>query len=340
MKKKWLDCAKSAALILIMLIVGERIVEYFVDPLSNPIVPAMEDREAYDGTIDTLFIGASVVQDGISPEVYDAISEGVSFNLGCTAQTMAFSYYILEDALRYNTPEYAFIEVSYSRLAYGEAESSSLSRLERIRDLSGRLDMFSAEYGIDDVPKLLFKSARRGLDYIYTKPWMRLTPSYIKEFITNGYALDDTDAFRYGGRGYSYFDQYATADDLAEIPKDAAQIRAMLESDVVSGNFEYLRRIDALCRENGVTPVWISLPTPQVSVWNFGEAYADVTERIFAEAEADGVKYINFSLEDELTALMDDRCFKDSAHMNHIGAEIFTEYLAKTDKQRFGTVVG
>lgn len=64
--------------------------------------------ELEDNSIDVLFLGSSQIMTAISPvQIYE--KTGISsYNLGTEQQNMVLSYYLLKEALRFQTPQIVF----------------------------------------------------------------------------------------------------------------------------------------------------------------------------------------------------------------------------------------
>lgn len=335
LRKKIWDITKSTALILVMLVVGEWIVEYFVTPTSNTAPPTMEDRIRMEDQVDVAFIGASSFSDGVIPDVYDSIRGTTSFNYASVAQTIPFTYYAVKDLFQYCSPKYVFIEIAYNRIRVGNEEADAIVRIDRIRSPEVKAELITDLYDIDILPKVLFPSARYGLSYIYARPWLRLKPSYLKDYLKNGYAFTNPNRFAYGGRGYQKWNAHLKPSDLEFEPKDEEKILKELDTETCRDNIELLYEIDKICREHGAVPVWIQMPVTQESCDAYGGAYRKIIDFMEETAAKDHVVFINMQDDQELMKLLSHDSFKDSVHMNYGGAQVFTTYFANMDENLF-----
>lgn len=333
-KKIW-NVAKSTALILLMLLVGEIIVEYFVSPSGNIAIPTVKERAVTEAGIDTAFIGASGINDAIIPSVYDELRGTSSFNYGSAAQTIEFTYYNLKDVFEYGSPKIVFIEVTLSRLSWDDSDGEAIVRFDRIRSPKIKAEMFLKMYGLDDVPRLLFKSARYALNYMNADPRVKLKPGYFKQYLGGGYAFANPKRYNYGGRGYSMWNSKVNPEKLEHELVSPEEIDKELYGTNAEINLDILHDIDEMCRIHGAVPVWVSVPVTPDKIETYGDKYDEVMNEIDAMAENENVAFINFQTCEDLMGQLDYSCFKDWLHLNKKGAEIFTKYFASMDPAKF-----
>lgn len=320
---------------LALLFVVERVVDYFVLPVSNMGMASIQSRRENEGHIDTVFLGASLAADSVIPDVIDQTLGSRSFNLSTNAQSMRMSYYALRDVLVKNDVKRAIVEVSVNRMSRDVEEQDGLAKIAFVDYLINQDAHWSYirdNYSLDELPRLLLISMRCQLKFLVSDLGQRFDLDYLKHYLKNGYAIAKDHTVRPGGRGFiKYTSKIKRGNAGAELenPSDATEVYTTEEG---RENEKELRRIAELCEQHGVELTLITIPASDTWFLSYADSYQQMHEYFAGLAAELGVAYYNFCYAPELQEQLKDKHFKDTKHMNAEGAAVFSPYLANVLK--------
>ena len=268
--------------------------------------------EYYDnaGNNDVIFIGDCEVYTNYSP-IKMWTERGITSYIRGTPQQMIWqAYYMLEDALRYETPKVVIYNVL--SMKHGEPESEAYNRLalDGMRWSSTKYRAIKASMTEDEsVISYIFPLLR------YHSRWSELTAEDFKYMFKteplshNGYLMRiDTKPA-------------GTVPDPIPLPDYSfAQVC-----------WDYLEKIRSLCEDNGIQLILVKAPT-LYPAW-----YPQWEEQIEAYAKEHGLTYLNFlEKTDEIGIDYTKDTFDAGMHLNLSGAEKLSawlaDYLAKNTK--------
>lgn len=261
--------------------------------------------EYYESDVphEVLFLGDCEVYENISTvELYR--NYGISSYIRGSAQQLTWqSYYLLEDTLRYETPEVVVFNVL--ALKYGEPQSESYNRmtLDGMRWSSSKWNSIEAS----------MTEGENMMDYIfpffrYHSRWSELTPSDY-EFVLN--------RDRVTVNGY-----YMRTDVLPEGNFPAPM--PLADYTLPESSMEYLQRMVDLCRQNDIAIVLIKAPT-LYPYW-----YEEWDDQVRTFARDNNIPYINYIyLRDEIGLDMSTDTYDAGLHLNLSGAEKFADYIGR-----------
>lgn len=252
---------------------------------------------------DLLFIGDCEVYASFSPKL---LWEEYGFNSyirGSAQQLIWQSYYLLEDALRYETPKAVVFNVLSMQYNVPQREEYNRMTLDGMKWSASkvraiRASMTEEESFLDYVfPILRYHSRwseleKEDLDYLFQKPLVSHNGYYMRvearpaENVPEGRILAD---YRFGDNAYAYLD-----------------------------------KITALCKEKGIQLILVKAPS-LYPYW-----YDEWEEQMEDYAEENGLLYINF-LEhiDEIGLDYTADTYDAGLHLNLSGAEKLTAYFGR-----------
>ena len=260
-------------------------------------------REYYDETTshDVVMVGDCEVYENFSPVALWRDYGITSYIRGSAQQLIWQSYYLLEDTLRYEKPKVVVYNVQ------------SLVHNEPQREEYNRMTLDGMRWSGSKVKSILasMTEEEQFLDYVF--PVLRY-----HERITDLEKSDLTYYFHprkitHNGY-YMRVDQYPFEEPLAEEEPE----------DYTFGDnaMEYLERMTALCRENGIQLVLIKAPSLS-PVW-----YDEYDEQVRAYADENDLLYINYlDLAEELGIDYGTDTYDGGLHMNLYGAETLSAHL-------------
>ena len=267
-------------------------------------------EEYYDAVAETnhdvLFIGDCEVFESFIPAILWEEYGISSYIRGGAQQLVWHSYYMLEDALRYETPKAVVFNV-YA-LCYGEPQKEAYNRMaldgmewSRVKAEAIRASMTEEEDFLSYVfPFLRFHSR-----------WSELTAEDFQYAYRDKPAVSDS--------GYLMQTGIKPVDPNSEFTPTP-----LLDPDLPATAMDYLDRMRALCAEKGIELILIKAPT---NFWRY-HWYDEWDEQITAYAAKHGLTYYNLiSKADEMGLDMTTDTYDEGAHLNVYGAEKLSRYF-------------
>lgn len=230
--------------------------------------------EYYDHVADTphdvLFIGDCEVYESFIPAVMYEQYGISSYVRGSAQQLIWQSYYMLEDALRYETPKVVVFNVL--SLKYGTPQSEAFNRmtLDGMKWSSSKIDAIKVSMTQDES----FAS------YVWTllRFHSRLTDLKEEDFT---YAFQDKPTISNSG----YLIQTGIAPAEGEMMKGSP----LLDYTLPKTAFDYLDKMHELCQEHGITLLLVKSPTNSYEYW----WYDEWDEQVRDYAQERGLDYLN-----------------------------------------------
>ncbi len=257
---------------------------------------------------DVLFVGDCEVYESIVPAVLWEEYGISSYVRGSAQQLVWQSYYLLEDALRYETPSIVVFNVL--ALKYGEPQKEAYNRmtLDGMAWSSTKCAAIRASMTEDEhFLTYLFPFFR------FHSRWSELTTEDIRYAFSERPLVSDS--------GYLM--------QTAVVPYDpSADIEPGLLADATLPKtaMEYLDSMAALCAEQGIELILIKAPTDS---WHY-HWYDEWDAQVVAYAAERGLSYYNFMDDVEAIGLdMSTDTYDGGVHLNVYGAEKLTRYIGR-----------
>ena len=298
MKKELL--ALTASLLVIVLVLGA--VTGLVSPKRHSYGSDWgEFLKEEEDTIDVLFIGSSLTYCNIIPAIYWEETGLTDWDVTGPELPIPAAYHYLVEALKTQSPEAVFIEISGA--LYSRYTGFTKTVIGQMPWGWNRLEMTIAEGEPENRLGLLFPL------FFYHSRWSELSDDDWKVFL-EGYDRDLS-------AGYTYLNQYRVAEGYVSRTDSGA------DTENNQRNLEYLKKIAALCLEEGITPVFYESPAAST----MPEELMGPIRRELAAIE--GTVVVNFNdYRDEIGAAL-DHDYYDNLHYNAAGAEKFSRFLAR-----------
>lgn len=268
-------------------------------------------EEYYDSVKETkhdvLFIGDCEVYESFVPAVLWEEYGISSYVRGGAQQLVWHSYYMLEDALRYETPEIVVFNVL--ALKYGEPQKEAYNRLA----LDGmawspvKAEAINASMTEDESFASYVWPLLR-----YHSRWNELTAEDFK------YAFEDKPTVSDSG--------YLMQTDIVPPSGETQEPRPLPDYTLPAAAMDYLDRMAVLCKDKGIELILIKAPTNAVAYHWYDEWDAQITDY----AAENGLAYYNFIPQaDEIGLDMSTDTYDAGVHLNVYGAEKLTRYFGK-----------
>lgn len=303
MKKIWISCLSLILATVLLLGAVQALVrpKYRDSSREGALIGEYYSEPLYDH--DVLFIGDCEVYESFTPPTLWEEYGIPSYIRGSAQQLAWHSYYLLEDALRYETPKVVVFNVL--ALKYGEPQDEAYNRmtLDGMRWSPSKIRAILAsmtdeeEFSSYVLPLLRFHSR-----------WDELKSEDVQYFAGgepishNGYLMQTAVK---GGRS-----------EIAPTP--------LADYTLPAGSMQYLDKMRDLCAEKGIRLVLIKAPTND---WKY-HWYDEWEAQIVAYADQNQLPYYNFiPLCDEIGIDWSADTYDAGVHLNVFGAEKLTSYF-------------
>lgn len=252
---------------------------------------------------EVLFIGDCEVYENFSPITLWENYGITSYIRGSAQQLVWQSYYLLEDALRYETPKVVVFNVLALKYDKPQNEAYNRMSIDGMRWSSSKVGAIRASMTDDE----------SFIDYVfpllrYHSRWSELTGDdfkhiFFKDLVTHA--------------GY-----YMRVDVKPQT--GFPDPRPLADYTLGSNAMEYLDKITALCKEKGISLILIKAPT------EYPHWYDEWDEQIVSYAEENGLPYFNYiDLRDEIGLDMSVDTYDAGLHLNTQGAEKMADYFGR-----------
>lgn len=320
MKRKYIMRALALSVSLLLTIAFLFCATLVLQPKYISASPEGSLTEEYYDSVketkhDVLFIGDCEVYESFVPAVLWQ-EYGISSYVRGGAQQLAWhSYYMLEDALRYETPKTVVFNVL--ALKYGEPQREAYNRLalDGMEWSKTKLDAIDASKTEDEsLASYIWPLLR------YHSRWNELTAEDFQ------YAFSEKPTVSHSG----YLMQTGV---VPYEHQEGINPRPLVDYTLPETAMEYLDRMVALCREYGIELILIKAPTNAIQYhW-----YDEWDEQIKAYAEKNKLSYYNFiPLADEIGIDLSTDTYDAGVHLNVYGAEKLTRYFGKILSENHG----
>lgn len=279
----------------------------YVDGIVEGAFVAEYYREEKDH--DVIFIGDCEVYENFSPvKLWEEYGIN-SYIRGSAEQYIWQSYYLLEDTLRYETPDVVVFNIQ--SLQFNESQNEAYNRMsiEGMKWSPAKVGVILAS----------MKEEEHFLDYVF--PLLRYHTRWSELSATDFEYLFKTK--RVSHNGYYMRVDVRPAENVPEG-------RPLGDYSFGDKAWEYLDKMDALCREKGMELLLIKAPS-LYPYW-----YPQWEEQVEAYAEEHGRRYLNFlELGAETGIDYTTDTYDAGLHMNLSGAEKLSVWLGRYLQEEF-----
>ncbi len=252
---------------------------------------------------DVLFISDCEVYENFSPITLWEDYGITSYIRGSAQQLIWQSYYLLEDTLKYETPEIFVFNVLGMQYAEPQSESYNRMSLDGMRWSMTKLHAVEASMMPDEeLISYLFPLLR------YHSRWNELTAEDWKYIF-----VKDTKTFN----GYL---MQAGVKPVTYVPEG----RVLADYQFGDICYEYLDKMVALCKEKGIIPVLVKAP----SIYPYW--YDEWDAQMVDYAQKNDILYINFlDVAEEIGIDYTTDTYDTGLHLNVYGAEKLSAYFGQ-----------
>lgn len=318
----------TAAVILALTTGSNQISCYMYESARDNIVLIKEDLKETEGTVETLLLGTSLMdQGGDSPAIGDML-DTVCFNLASSAQPLCGSYFLLKDEINRNPIERVFLGMSVKSLV-SDSDSKNTSSKLRVYDqifspvIKAEFLMEIAEP--EEFEQFLFYTAR--VDNVLSVSAIKANIEYKRSEDFKNRVSHEKAKYTYYGMGF----QSSEAEyDPATQKKKKDNTIFWDREKIVASNVEYLMQVIELCREEEIELNLVVFPhTCDTSLIQGDLADMDVYMAELCSRENVALFNYNYTAYEGIYDILTDDCFQDAKHLNRKGASKFAELLCE-----------
>lgn len=256
------------------------------------------------GDYDVWLIGNSHIYYAVQPMELWKDYRIRSYNLGAPRSYMPQMYWTLLNALSRATPKVVVVECYY------------IEKESKMADMAEDENQSLLHDGFDSIPFSPMK-VKAVMDLFDTKE-QRI--EYLFDFYVYHNRWEELEEEDFMPSYGTTKGAILSAEVDGQNPYQIIDETDMLQEETLG--YEYLRKMIEACREKGVSVVLASVPC---SMNENSQRAINGVQKLSKEY---GAPFLNMSYDDELT--IDYRTdFKDSGHMNYLGAKKVTEYIGK-----------
>lgn len=308
-KRIWLRVVASALVVVSTLYLLQRLlVPKYVDGIVEGAFVAEYYNEEMDH--DLLFVGDCEVYENFSPAVLWSEFGINSYIRGSAEQYIWQSYYLLEDAFRYETPKAVIFNIQ--SLQFNESRSEAYNRMsiEGMRWSSSKVGAILAS----------MTEKEHFLDYVFP----------ILRYHTRWSELKSTDVeYLFKTRPVSFNGYYMRVD--VKPAENVPTGKPLANYDFGDKAWSYLDKMVALCKEKGVKLIFIKAPS-LYPYW-----YDQYDYQVEQYAQEKGIPYLNFlELQAETGIDYSTDTYDGGLHMNLSGAEKLSRWMGTYLQEEIG----
>ena len=325
---------KLAAFVIVFSLLIYNIGEYY-EEIAKKNQNVTDYKRAWDefysvpeDSLDLVFIGSSHAYCTFDPQLIDEKLGTNSFNFGSPLQFPDSSYHVFKEVLKYQKPETLVYEIYWDMID----DEFDLTQADTVINAVDR-DAFRREFirdafPLNEIGKYAFKPVRFQQDVF--NYWNQDLKEKLEERINPIMTKEEEGVSYHKGRGFIYSDIVIGEDKY----DSTNQFRGFDGSDwdFDKGQKAYIKKMVDLARERDIEVIFVTAPIANVSMDHI-ENYKALHEKIAGFADDLGVAYRDYNLVNMEKDLFENENFRDDAHLNYSGVEIFTEDFADWYKE-------
>lgn len=277
-------------------------------------------------TLDLFFLGSSHAYCTFDPEIIDDELGISSFNLGSPLQHGYSSYFVLKEALKYQKPDTLVFEIYWDMLD-DEFELTQANAVIQAVDNEEFEDEFVREvFPLNELIKYHFKPVRYQQDIF--NYWNRELTEKVEENLSP--LIEEQEGTPgesyHKGRGFIYSDIVIPDSEFYETNQFVGFDGSKWEFDKTQK--EYVEKLVQLAKEEGIEVIFVTAPIANVSM-EYIENYHVLHDTVADFAKDLDIPYRDYNIVNMEKNLFVNENFRDDAHLNFSGVEIFMEDFMK-----------
>ncbi|WP_291861813.1 hypothetical protein [Marinilabilia sp.] len=260
-------------------------------------------------SVGMIFLGSSHCYRSLVPSVFDSVLNVNSFNLGSSSQSISTSYYVLREALKFQSPKTVVLEIFQGTITNGNTYIDVMHNFSQMQS--------NVKYAM-----LQTVSLNEALS-LAAFPLKRVAINK-DQILLNKKVLPDTTRAQYS----IYYDKGYVATFSKNIFQFAEQeIEPNAPFSINDLQLEYLHKINQLCLDNQIKLIAVTQPLHPAYWKNHPEK--EIYDEISNTLNELSIPYYNLNHTHPLPA----EFFYDAGHILHQGAILFSRDVANLLEQ-------
>lgn len=311
-KKRIISIAVSAVLAVAVLYMSTLLLmpKYMENSNEGALIAEYYDEADKQNKHDVIFVGDCEVYESFVPPVLWN-EYGISSYIRGSAQQLVWqSYYLLEETFKYEKPKIVVFNVL--SLKYGKPQNEAYNRMT--------LDGMRQSYIKTKAVKASMTDEENFLTYIF--PLFRFHSRWSKISSEDFKYMFKRDRVSHNG----YLMQTGI------VPKTSDRTgEELMDYKLPDVGFEYLNKMNELCKLNDAELILIKSPTNTWKYWWYDEWDRQVSEY----AEQNDIDYYNFIDDENLDIDWSADTYDGGIHLNVYGAEKLTDYFGNILSEKY-----
>lgn len=312
MKKRIAVCAAAILTIAVLFLLQQLLVPKYMSEIYEGAMIGEYYEEVKQGRHQVLFVGDCELYENISPITLYQEYGITSYIRGSAQQLVWQSYYLLEDTLRYETPDVVVFSVLAMKFNEPQNEAYNRMSIDGMRLSPSKIGaVLASKTEEESVLSYLFPLLR------YHDRWKELSSEDVKYM------------FRRPKVTHNGFMMRCDVKPVTRIP-DPPPLPNYQFGDKA---YEYLDKITALCKEKKIPLVLVKAPSL------YPHWYPEWDQQMVDYANKHGLLYINTleKLEEIGLSFTGEQAdtYDGGLHLNCAGAEKLARYLGKLLQERY-----
>jgi len=317
----------------IVFLVIERMVSMFLEPpqrFYSDYDPRISWDDFYHSkrNVDIIFLGSSHCNRSFDPEYFDNELGLYSFNLGSSCQSPTQSYYVLQEAIRYNNPKFIVMEVYWVMFEQDTNFNAACYIFDNIRFSPNKLSMLYNDFSPDQYLKAMFYSIRYHDNYKNTELIKEnLYDRILKKNPVENKFISNPEIQFYKNKGFVANTTVASTDSL----RKTNFYLSYKSSKWSNKQIVYFNKIIQLCKKNDMEIIFVTTPLPPTSL-SMIENYNSIHKAFQEIADYNQINYIDYNVINNELKIFNDQHFMDEQHLNLEGVMVLNKNFAQALK--------
>ena len=261
-------------------------------------------------SVDMIFLGSSHCYRSFVPSVFDSVLHVNSFNLGSSSQSISTSYFVLKEALRFQSPKTVVLEIFQGTITNGNTYIDVMHNFTQMRS-NVKYEMLQTISINEAINLAAFPLKRVAINKDQILLNKKINPDTTRSLYSVYYEK-------------GYVGTYSK--NNFQFENHNIELKPLVFINEIQ--LEYLHKIKQLCLNNNIELFAVTQPLHPV-FWKKHPA-KDIYDRISNTLNELNIPYYNLNLIHPLPA----KFFYDRGHILHEGAILFSRDVANLLKQK------
>ncbi|MFI3173621.1 MAG: SGNH/GDSL hydrolase family protein [Bacillota bacterium] len=278
-------------------------------------------------TLDMAFLGSSHSYCTFDPSNFDTELGISSFQLGTPLQPYDTTYYTFKELLKTQSPPVVVVELYWDLMDEAFEADTINSFFDVAKEEKTRTEYISEVFSLEDKIKYYITPIRYQKDYFAYKG------NEYEKYLEERYGVTKATASawtprvgieEYRSKGYVYCDYIMLDSEYDE----TNQFKGYDGRNWAfgSGAKKYIEKMITVAKARNIQLIFVTAPVANVSM-DYISNYHLINNEITAFAESHDVPYLDINLIAYEDDLLENRNFRDDAHLNDSGVKIVNAYF-------------